>query len=251
MPMRLSEIREISLRQFAEAQESETSESTPSAVTLAVETFARSLGAGGPVYVPVVHDRHGLYGFCNDGVAQKILSDGGSVAFGWTIWEWSALLLTAEFHALWRDDAGALLDITPKPGREDRILFVHDPKYTTDFNFDRRPRNRRMRALQDPDQDAAISAIRDKLAGGQLRYEEKRAAKANLSLHDCLKCKIPIDPLVEAIDELIEACDDFDEHFDSLGVAGRFKPGDKLLRLAKRRYLAQDAMKALARSRGV
>lgn len=248
--MRIHEIRQMSARQFEQAcHQTETSESTPTTITPIIETFVSSLNAGPAVYVPVVPDKHGLYGFCSDGVAQKITADGGSVAFGWSIWEWPGLLLTAEFHAVWRDEAGDLNDITPKPGGEDRILFVQDPSYDENFNFDERPRNRRMCAYCGPNRESALKTIRAKLTGGQLRYEEKRAAKANLSLDDWLKRKIPADALAEAVDEVITACDEFDEHFDSLGVAGIIEPDESFVRLAKRRYLALERAKALAQSR--
>lgn len=121
------------------------SETTPSALTPIILAFARNHLGGDPVYIPVVDDSHGLYGWCSDGVQQKILADGGGPVFGWTIWEWPEVLLTAEFHAVWQNLDGDMVDITPKPGSETSILFVPDKSYPADFDFDQRPRNRRTR----------------------------------------------------------------------------------------------------------
>jgi len=123
--MQLSAIKAASAEhlRLAQMDAAEISETTPSQVTNQVEAFAEELG-GTPLYVPVVADEQGLYGWCSDGVREKVKAEGGAIVFGWTIWEWPRVMLTAEFHAVWRNDAGEMFDITPKPGGEQRILFV-------------------------------------------------------------------------------------------------------------------------------
>jgi hypothetical protein len=45
--------------------------------------------------------------------------------FGWAIWQ-SNHLCEAEHHAVWEDDKGNLLDITPRVRQFDTIMFVPD-----------------------------------------------------------------------------------------------------------------------------
>ena len=39
-------------------------------------------------------------------------------------------MVEAEFHAVWKSPEGKLVEVTPKPHREVRILFVPDPRRT-------------------------------------------------------------------------------------------------------------------------
>jgi len=248
--MTLAEIRAASAEHFErdKLDAKHVTETTPAEITEAARQFAATLSDAAPVFVPVVADDHGLHGWCSDGVQQKVAADGGSIAFGWTIWEWPGAMLTAEFHAVWRDGTGALFDITPKPGGQARILFVPDLSCPQGFNFDERPRNRRVSLRAEPDRGAEVAAIKSGLGPGQLRYEERRAAKAGVSLDDWLGKKLTPDALAVAIDELIGACATFEEHFDSLGVAGEVTVDDKFKLLLLRRLAAQERMKKLLKA---
>ena len=55
--------------------------------------------------------------------------EGGSVCYGWRIWELPAVFVEGEFHAVWRSPQEDLFDVTPLPPsmQIDRILFVPDP----------------------------------------------------------------------------------------------------------------------------
>ncbi|MHA0363652.1 hypothetical protein ACXY6Z_17255 [Sphingomonas aquatilis] len=247
MAMNIDDIRAASRRELAEqrAEADNVSETTPSDATAIVTSFATSLGGEEPRYVPVIDDAHGLYGWCSDGVAQKVLADGGNPVFGWTIWEWPEALLTAEFHCVWKSPEGDLFDITPKPKREERILFVPDTSYPDDFDFDKRPRNRRVRTYQGKDRSTEASRLLDGLSGAKRAYEERRAAKAGLTLHDWTIRKVPTDQMENAIDDLIDACNQFEEHFDSLGASGLVQADDKFIALARRRMAAQARFKAM------
>lgn len=245
MAMTLHEIREASADQFAmEQQEAgEVSETTPPAITPAITAFAQTLDAGAAAFLPVVNEPLGLYGWCSDGVREKVKQDGGRCIFGWTIWEWPKVLLTAEFHSVWENAEGALLDITPKPRGEPRILFVPDMSYAQDFDFDQRPRNRRQRLYTGSDPAEQVAGMMASLAGGKRQYEERRATKAGMTLEEWLLSKIPADPLAMLIDDLIMTCDAFDQHFDSLGTAGTVAVDDKFERLALRRLTLQHDLK--------
>jgi hypothetical protein len=129
-------------------------ETTPGAITAEIIGLCESLNADPPVYVPVGDDPHGMYGFCNLGVLDKIKAEGGEIRFGWSIWEYPGVYLTAEFHAVWVHPTGNLVDITPKPDRETRIVFAGDPTLPPDFDFAKRPNNRRARIYQGGSRDA-------------------------------------------------------------------------------------------------
>jgi hypothetical protein len=65
---------------------------------------------------------------CFAAVGRRTEQDGGSVCYGWQIWEWPDVMIEAEFHAVWRDAVGRLHDITPKQIPIDMILFLPDPE---------------------------------------------------------------------------------------------------------------------------
>lgn len=141
MQMTDEEIRVASAEKLLEERNhgAAVTETTPKEIGPAVLEFSGTLGGDPPVIVPVTEDPLGRYGWCNDGVRLKVAAEGGEPVHGWTIWEWAPALLTAEFHCVWRSPAGELLDITPKPRREQTIVFVKDDAYPADFDFDQRP----------------------------------------------------------------------------------------------------------------
>jgi hypothetical protein len=220
-------------------------ETTPVEISPAIEAFSSSLGGEPLRKVPVIDDPNGRYGWCSDGVRLKVAADGGAPVYGWTIWEWPPGLLTAEFHCVWRSPGGELYDITPKPLRETDIVFVADPSYPANFDFDLRPRNRRVRSYEPGPREPALEALRASLVGSKRAYEEGRAAKAGLSLDAWLERKIPTDPLPEAIDGFIVLCAAFEEHFDTLGSSGFVRPDAKFIALAKQRATAQGRLRQL------
>jgi hypothetical protein len=197
-----------------------------------------------PVFVPVVEDRHGLYGWCCDGVSEKIKADNGEHAFGWTIWEWPNVLLTAEFHDVWKSPDGTLYDITPKPKDEKHILFVLDTTIPQNFNFDFRPGNKRVRTYAPISTDSLVAEKISQMSTSQRAYEEKRAKKHSLSLENWVSSKLAKDPLPGLIDDLISACDEHEKHFDSLGTSGHVQADQKLLKLIEKRIRAQSKLKA-------
>lgn len=71
--------------------------------------------------------------FCFENVQRKVAKSGGSLAHGWAIWHMPSLYFEAEHHAVWRNKAGNLIDVSPQMGGRRRMLFlpdedaVHDP----------------------------------------------------------------------------------------------------------------------------
>lgn len=241
------EIRIAAAQQFAAEQRNPNGghESTPEEISDAVVRFADSLGSEPARFVPVVADGYGLFGWCIDGVNEKVRAMGGAPVLGWAIWEWPTAMLTAEFHCVWADPTGELFDITPKPKGQTRIVFVPDYSYPANFNFDERPRNRRMRIWPDTDKAALAIAHEAGLSDSQRAYESRRATKAGILLLQWLERKIPDAPMVVAVDEAIAACGAFEEHYDSLGMSGPIRVDDRYHALARRREAALNALKLL------
>ncbi|PTS87387.1 MULTISPECIES: hypothetical protein [unclassified Caulobacter] len=220
-------------------------EGPPAEITPAILAFCQSLSPVMPQYLALTADPLGRYGWCNEGVRLKVATAGGEPVHGWNVVEWPPGLLTAEFHCVWKSPEGELIEMTPKPWPWGRILFVEDPNYPADFNFEGRPRNRRHRTYEPVAREARLHAQIDAMTESQRAYEEGRAAKAGLSLTAWLDRKAVPDVLVSAIDEFIALCQDFEAHYDSLGASGSIRADAKFIALATRRQALQPRLRQL------
>ena len=254
MAQDLEEIKRMSAQMLSDARRENPTptETTPQCISLELRKFCTTLSSETASYIPVIPDDHGLWGWCSDGVTEKIKAEGGEHAYGWTIWEWPKVLWTAEFHDVWRSPTGNLIDITPKPGNETKILFLHDPTVPQDFDFDQRPGNRRQRIYMPPDTTELIRDLISNMKPSQRSYEKTRATRAGMSLEMWLKKKQPVDPLPKLIDALIAACNEHEAYFDSLGTNGYVRANSKLIGLAKHRLACQARLtkELSAKSRG-
>lgn len=114
---------------------------TPRKITSAILLLCKEINPSEtPVEVPVHPDRDAIVSECFNNVSGKVHSEGGSLLYGWTIWEWSRVFVEAEHHAVWEKD-GELVDITPKDNGESKILFLPDPSRTYDFDGQKRTVN--------------------------------------------------------------------------------------------------------------
>jgi len=101
---------------------------TPKALTEDVHELCKTVSPTTlPSYVSVVPESYAVENECYGNVAEKIRRDGGSLRYGWQIWERKRLFIEAEFHAVWVSPEGTMLDITPKDIPTTRILFLPDP----------------------------------------------------------------------------------------------------------------------------
>ncbi|PYE87560.1 SEC-C metal-binding domain-containing protein [Phyllobacterium leguminum] len=106
---------------------------TPKTVSAEVRAFCQHISPDHePTYVPVSPDAGALPSECFNNVASKVERDGGTLVYGWLIWEWPRVFVEAEHHAVWEQD-GVLTDITPYVNDERQILFLPDPTRTYDF----------------------------------------------------------------------------------------------------------------------
>lgn len=200
MALNFSEMKALSTEAIDREAAFKNPETTPGEIGSHVWALCKSVGASEPRFVQVQADDYGLYGYCSFGVEQKVQNDGGAIVYGWCVWEYPGLYLTAEYHAVWEDQHGMLVDITPKPGREDQIVFAPDPSALEGFDFSQRPNNRRLRVYEPTPIAPIVAAKKKALKPSQIEYESRRAAKNGMSLDDWLSAKEPVDPLPELID---------------------------------------------------
>lgn len=117
----------------------------PPEITGQILALCDDLGAMAPLYLDVSPAPEARTGWCSANVLERCREKGGEPLYGWLLWEASGLYLNAEFHCVWRDGQD-LHDITPTQEGETSVLFAPDPRYAADFDFKRRPNNRRFRS---------------------------------------------------------------------------------------------------------
>jgi SEC-C motif len=101
---------------------------TPSSVTPEIRALCADLVPGGtPQYINITPVAGTRILDCFANVENHIQRHGGSICFGWQIWNLLHFAVEAEFHAVWRDPTGKLIDITSKQFPVSKILFLPDP----------------------------------------------------------------------------------------------------------------------------
>jgi uncharacterized protein YchJ len=81
-----------------------------------------------PVFLNVTPIPNAAINDCFQIVSNYILDYGGTISYGWQIWEWPFVFIEAEFHAVWKDNDNVLHDLTPKQNSASHILFLPDSK---------------------------------------------------------------------------------------------------------------------------
>ncbi|MEJ0058174.1 MAG: hypothetical protein WDM79_00585 [Terricaulis sp.] len=90
-----------------------------------VLAFLQNFGlSAAPVYVEF-EDRGYDPNFCHVSAKHAAQQHGGRRAHGWAIWQFTELVI-AEFHSVWENADGALVDVTPPKWNAKNILFVED-----------------------------------------------------------------------------------------------------------------------------
>lgn len=104
-------------------------ETTPRRITPPVKRLCKKLVADGmPGFVPVLAAPSAKPNAAHENVEDTIRINGGEHAPGWLIWEMRGVLLNAERYTCWRSPEGDLIDVSPKPDGEKRILFLEGPE---------------------------------------------------------------------------------------------------------------------------
>ncbi len=103
-------------------------ETTPRRITAPVKRLCKKLVADGmPGFVPVLAAPSAKANTAYENVEDTIRVNGGEHSPGWLIWEMRGVLLNAERYTCWRSPEGDLIDVSPKPDGEKRILFLEGP----------------------------------------------------------------------------------------------------------------------------
>lgn len=90
------------------------------------------------VCLPVEAISGGVVNECFDNVKKSIEELGGSIVYGWKIYETLPdVMIEAEFHAVWIDQQGVMHEVSPQAAlldgsSHDEILFVPDPSMGED-----------------------------------------------------------------------------------------------------------------------
>ncbi|MBC3538611.1 SEC-C domain-containing protein [Rufibacter sediminis] len=99
---------------------------SPKEVDKYVEKLLKKIGSEyEPEQVPVKVEPYSKSQNCFINVEEKVKKDGGSVYYGWNIFQ-SEIICEAERHAVWESAEGDLIDITPNELDFEQIMFVPD-----------------------------------------------------------------------------------------------------------------------------
>jgi hypothetical protein len=74
-------------------------------------------------------ESHCRIGECISNVEMQVALRGGSIQYGWLLWQCQEYFLEGEFHAVWKSPEGELVDITPQMSRA-KALFIAVPNMT-------------------------------------------------------------------------------------------------------------------------
>ena len=100
---------------------------TPAEISESILSICRELSTvEAPCYIRVQPTIGAAINECFPIVTDRVATSGGAVVYGWSIREQPKLFVEAEFHAVWRDKDGVLIDIAPKQRPTERILFAVD-----------------------------------------------------------------------------------------------------------------------------
>lgn len=83
-----------------------------------------------PLFVGVKTRADARSAECFEATAKHVVEFGGSSVVGWQVWEWPGILIEGEFHAVWKNPDGVLLDVSRKDEGEQQILFIPDPRFS-------------------------------------------------------------------------------------------------------------------------
>lgn len=98
----------------------------PLKISVEILNFCKTITSCPPVYIFTKVIAGTLPGECFSNVDTYIVENGGSKQYGWIIWQNANHVLSAEFHSVYVDSYGVLLDLTPYTRCFEKILFLPD-----------------------------------------------------------------------------------------------------------------------------
>lgn len=106
---------------------------TPAEINPALQALIDLIVPGGQAQlVPVRPVDSAPINECFSIVKGRVAAHGGELVTGWSLWVSPRLFVEAEFHGVWRDPSGALVDLAPKAKSVVHVLFLPDPSKTFD-----------------------------------------------------------------------------------------------------------------------
>jgi len=78
------------------------------------------------VFVSIEVDVESTPQECYGNVEKKISKDGGSIVYGWSIWEVEGVMVEGEHHAVWCAPNGNLVCVSRRRDGDNRMLFLPD-----------------------------------------------------------------------------------------------------------------------------
>lgn len=103
-------------------------ETTPKEITKQVMTLCDKINGEKPLYIAVIPQKGAIINECFANVPNFVNAHGGKMLNGWAIWQMANILVEAEAHAVWQNEDGRIIDITPHIGNEEEILFLPDER---------------------------------------------------------------------------------------------------------------------------
>lgn len=102
---------------------------TPTEIDSLILGFCKTVHpTNDPIYVQVKPTPLAVHTWCYNNLFHHRKKYGGEVIMGWCIWYAKLTHVEAESHCIWKSPKGELVDITPKPDGEQRILFIPDER---------------------------------------------------------------------------------------------------------------------------
>lgn len=102
---------------------------SPTEIDSFVERILKKIGSEyEPELVPIEPEEYAIPLNCFPNVDFKVKNDGGKVHYGWAVYK-TGILCEAERHAVWENDDGELIDITPREDGLNQIMFVSDDNF--------------------------------------------------------------------------------------------------------------------------
>lgn len=109
---------------------------TPKSINKKIARFCKTLNKGShaPVFLTYAEAGYGYKaGYCHANSLHYVRKHGGEVLPGWVIWH--SVFTEAEHHSVVRTLDGKILDVTPRPDGEEKLLFVPSPDHVWDAEF--------------------------------------------------------------------------------------------------------------------
>lgn len=154
---------------------------TPKAITPNIGAACLTISASKPRLIRSIPFMGSRPSFCFDNVAKKIARHGGTIEYGWAVWQVEGLYIEVEHHGVWKNKSGVLIDVSPQFANAPSILFLPDDR--APYKADQPLPNRFF-----PDSDSPLSIEFSRLAERRIeilnKYRKFGVGEVTLSVND-------------------------------------------------------------------